>query len=540
MSFQYNIAENLTAVGTTINDALVLARDFDYYKIRSSTANSGVKIPFCEAGNEITISNRTANTILAYPQPTGTINGSSAGTPIALAGGVSISFITSDGINWDSEVDTTALIAPVLTPDQVLATDGAGLLIGAGGYSALPNQPSSFVITDSKGDIPMDTIRPQNCIAVDTVRGDSVTAQSFLTVNGTATINTLTGTTASLSGDITSLANVSGTNLNASGNAVVAGVVSAGSIASGPIAATGNITGTNLLMTGVVSGTTGTFGPVGATNITCQSVNGTNGTFQTVSGTTGIFGTVDATNVTTTHLTASGTLRVGFLIANGSVQTANVLATDIISQNTSRAPFGMFTNISAGAISASGSTSLQDVTCTNLTAATLALGSSLTIPALNCTSVTSSGPITGTSVTASGPISGPSLTTTGGIAGTTGAFSSLTSQSANINSLVTTPYYNTNSYTPLPTTIGWIGTYRMTGFGLGAGASQGFSLNNSNISQNNVVLMNVWLENLGALNDGPIFTRLSQGIGNMTFTIKNPGGTSYSGTNVVIQYIILG
>jgi hypothetical protein len=230
MSIQYSVATNLTAVGTTINNSLKLQPNYDYYFIESSTPNSGVQIPFCESGTQVTIVNHTANNILAYPQATGTINNSAGGTPLALQAGVSIRFITDDGLNFHSLVDTSSAVAPILTPNQVMATDGAGLLIGAGGYSSAPGAISSFVITDFKGNIPMATISPVNITASGNISGVSVNANS-MTVSGTATINSLSGSIIT-SGNITSSGPITGQTLTSSSNAVITNVMSAGSITS--------------------------------------------------------------------------------------------------------------------------------------------------------------------------------------------------------------------------------------------------------------------------------------------------------------------
>jgi hypothetical protein len=99
MSHRYASSTNLNAVGTTINDALKLQPEIDDYYVESSIPNGGVQFPLSEAGTHIKVLNHSGNTILAYPQATGTINEAAKGTPIALSAGVSIQFITSNGID---------------------------------------------------------------------------------------------------------------------------------------------------------------------------------------------------------------------------------------------------------------------------------------------------------------------------------------------------------------------------------------------------------------------------------------------------------
>jgi hypothetical protein len=140
-------------------------------------------------------------------------------------------------------VDTASVIAPSLPPNQVAVTNSSGLLIGGGGYSSTPGAISSFIITDSKGNIPMSTISPVNVTASGNISGVSVNANS-MTVSGTATINSLSGSIIT-SGNITSSGPVAANQLTST-TASVSGVGSFGSITSGPITATGNITGTTV------------------------------------------------------------------------------------------------------------------------------------------------------------------------------------------------------------------------------------------------------------------------------------------------------
>jgi hypothetical protein len=192
MSFQYSIAEDLKAVGTTINNALVLENGYDYYFIESSSPNSGVKIPFCESGNQITIVNHTANTIRAYPQPSGTINAQAPGIPQSLAAGVSIRFISSNGIDWHSLIDTAVPVTPVITPNKVLGTDSSGNLIGIAGYSSTAGVASSFPITDAKGELNTSTLNTSDLKSSSAL----ITTVNSTAMNATsATIGTLNNTT---------------------------------------------------------------------------------------------------------------------------------------------------------------------------------------------------------------------------------------------------------------------------------------------------------------------------------------------------------
>ncbi len=183
----------------------------------------------------------------------------------------------------------------------------------------------------------------------------------------------------------------------------------------------------------------------------------------------------------------------------------------------------------------SGTSTIQTLKCTNLTANTLSLGTSLTIPSLSTTNITASN-----NINPLGTITSQFLNVSDGFGADDGTLNSLNVVgTGTIDTLASTTASVSQGYTPVPVTTRWVGTLKMTGFGLGAGATQGISMNNTNIRNDGLVLMNVWIEGLGGGNDPPIFTRVSQGIGNMTFTLKNPGATAYTNVTIVIQYLIL-
>lgn len=278
MSIQYSVAEDLKAVGTTINNALVLENGYDYYFIESSTPNSGVKIPFCQSGNQVTVVNHTANTILAYPQNTGNnINAQASGIPISLPAGVSIRFITSDGIQWHSLIDTAVPVTPVLTPNKVLGTDPSGNLIGIANYSTA-GQISSVIITDVKGEINVSTINATD-IKTSNVNTSNIITNTFGC--NTSSINSING------GVINTLQldaqNFITTPLLTSTNVTVSGTASCANVNTGSLITNNATIGGNAVVTG----------GVGCATCTCGTL--------TVSG-NGTINALTSPNINTNHL----------------------------------------------------------------------------------------------------------------------------------------------------------------------------------------------------------------------------------------------
>jgi hypothetical protein len=278
MSFQYSVATDLKATGTNISNALVLENGFDYYFIESATSNSGVKIPFCDSGNQVTIVNHTNNTILAYPQPSGTINAQAPGIPQSLAAEVSIRFITSNGIDWHSLIDTTVPVAPIITPNKVLGTDSSGNLIGIGGYSSTPGVASSFTITDAKGELNTSTLNTSdlksNSATVGTVNSTAINS-------GSATIGTLNNTV--LNSNIINASSSLITPLITTTNVTASGTISGSTVQSTTLTNNGNATiGGNVVVTGGIGAATTTTGSLtvsgsGTINsLTASSINVSN------------------------------------------------------------------------------------------------------------------------------------------------------------------------------------------------------------------------------------------------------------------------
>jgi hypothetical protein len=385
MSFQYAVYEDLTAVGTNINNASVLQPNYDYYWIKSSTANSGVKIPFCESGNQVTIINRSANTILAYPQPTGTIDTQAPGIPISLPAGVSIRFITKNGIDWGSLIDTTSTITPIITPNKVLGTDPSGLLIGIAGYSSSAGQASSAVLTDAKGEINASKIN-SNQIDATSISCSSVSASAV--GSNLATINTLNNTT----------------------------------INSVQLTATTSVT-TPLVM---------------ATNVTAS-------------------GTVSSNALSSVTLNTTGNATIG----GNSVVTGGI---------------GCAT-CNTGALTVSGAANIN----------------SLTAPFINTSTLQ-----------------------------------------------VNLPFNANVPFSQNVTANAWAGVLKIGGLNMNPGQVMLFIFNNSFIARSNIVLLDTWIEFIGTTNAAPIYLKRSQDVGQIVFTLQNPGSNAYTSCVLVLQWICMG
>lgn len=80
----------LTATGTTIANALVLAASFNLFG--TVAAGAGALLPYAEAQPPTVIYNGGANALLVYPQATEIINAGAVGVAFSVAAGKSAIF----------------------------------------------------------------------------------------------------------------------------------------------------------------------------------------------------------------------------------------------------------------------------------------------------------------------------------------------------------------------------------------------------------------------------------------------------------------
>ena len=71
-----DVGNTLTATGTTTADALQLSAVHN--RVSTTAASTGVKLPTCETGAVMTVSNDGASTLTVYPQSGTTIDGSAS------------------------------------------------------------------------------------------------------------------------------------------------------------------------------------------------------------------------------------------------------------------------------------------------------------------------------------------------------------------------------------------------------------------------------------------------------------------------------
>jgi hypothetical protein len=234
-------------------------------------------------------------------------------------------------------------------------------------------------------------------------------AGNYSNANVAAFLPTYTGNLVSLTGPVTTTANVTGGNLQTAGLISATGNITGGNVdtgrldadsitVTGPISATGNITGGNLIGTSVVA------------TVVSATANVTGGNIIT-SGLISAIGNIQAGNlnvpagtVTAGTVSASGNVRGGNLITSGQISaTGNLVAGNV---DTTRLDADFITV--GGYVSAVG-----NVYGSNF------IGSSLSVTGnVSAGNVAISGTFGASSLSASGNITGGNLLTAGNVLGT--------------------------------------------------------------------------------------------------------------------------
>jgi hypothetical protein len=571
MSFAYTVQSPVTATGTDQASAFKLDAESDYFFIETSTPNAGVLLPKCSNGTQYTVVNHTANSIRVYPQPTGTIDGGAPNAFSVLAATVSVRFITDDGLNFHSLIDTVSAIAPTVPANNVLVTNSSGQVVAGGGYSGGNN---SFVITDSKGGINVSSI--------------GATGSTFTN----STITSLNAGTSTVTGNQTV-----GGSLNVAGTSTLPTIQTSSLSVSGPVNITGNVnvpSGAVVVPGGVNTGALTVSGTSSLQNVTCNNVTASNLTLNTSFSTNTLTCTqVNCSGpVTGTNLTLSGAANCQTLTATGPSTLQNVNCNNLTLSGSANCQ----------SITATGPSTLQNVTCSNLTASNLTLNNSFSTNALTCTQVTCSGPLSGTALTVTGAVNCQGLGTDGltcddmdaksvqtfglvatGVSdlktivnnqnltssnatittlnSTNATFQTANMTNANVSSLLgtTATMANVNctnlstntltvasvpfqavAFTQSPTVNSLNGVLKIGPVNMSAGQSLVFTFNNSFIKQHNVVLLDCWMDLMGTTNQAPLYQKRSQADGNIVFTITNPGSNAYVSTSLALQWIIFG
>jgi hypothetical protein len=320
---------------------------------------------------------------------------------------------------------TTTLVGNISSALNVTGNITGGNLLTPGVVTATGNITGGNVSTAGQ------------VTATGNVSGGNINLSGNIVDSGALTIITGSGNISLSPGGTTSVvatttgANITGT-LNATGNANVGNLGTAGQVV-----ATGNVTGGNLVTTGLVSaGTT-----ITATgNITGGNVSAGSGTISTTGNING--GNVNATTgVTSTTVTATGNITGGNISTTGSFSASSLSVSG---------------NITGGNLISNALVSGTTITATG----NVSGGNVITVGNVNGANVNATSGITaGTTIVATGNVSGGNITTAGNISGSnlnvsanvTGGNVSMTgnvSATGNItgaNLVVTTNIYDANA-----------------------------------------------------------------------------------------------
>lgn len=97
-------ATGLTAAGSTQGTALALAAGVTYHIVSTAALNTGVVFPATgvDLGDEIGVTNNGANALAVYPPTGGTVNNLATNAAYTVAVGKSALFrcISKDGLTW--------------------------------------------------------------------------------------------------------------------------------------------------------------------------------------------------------------------------------------------------------------------------------------------------------------------------------------------------------------------------------------------------------------------------------------------------------
>lgn len=97
-SFSPSTAGTVTAAGSTQGDATTLSKTVNI--VTTATANQGVKLPTAVAGLNVKIVNRTAVTIIVYPNTADVIDDGTVNAGVNLAPYSSVELVAQDNQDW--------------------------------------------------------------------------------------------------------------------------------------------------------------------------------------------------------------------------------------------------------------------------------------------------------------------------------------------------------------------------------------------------------------------------------------------------------